>query len=479
MKLRQYQKETITQLRDAFRSNHKRVIMCLPTGAGKTVIFSDMVSRAAGKGTKCLVLTDRKELFKQTFGALNRAGELVQELSAGRRTPINPDYPVTLGMVETVKRRKLENFQPDLVICDEVHKGNFTKAIEKFPEAKVIGATATPVGKHLPKLFSEIIEPVTIDELIEMGYLCDYKAFQVQDDFSDLKSSRGEYTEASQYAHFDKRKLYGNVLEIWKEKAADLKTIVFCVNIEHTEKTAETFRDSGISTAAVTSNTPKDERKRILKDFSDGKIQVLNNCGILTTGYDEPSIECVVMNRKTKSLPLFLQCLGRGSRVYPGKNQFVCLDFGMNHDEHGMWNENRNWSLKEKKKRGGLKEAPVKTCPKCEAMLHASALECKYCGHKFPKSDETHEGVAVEVTPKVPSKLVGRRISDLSIDELIELQRSKKYKASFVWRIMRWHGVDALQEYAEKVGYKSGWVRHHIKKANDPSQTKFNDYLLK
>jgi superfamily II DNA or RNA helicase len=235
----------------------------------------------------------------------------------------------------------------------------------------------------------------------------------------------------------------------------------------------EAFINAGISSEYITSKTPKLERERILKAFTDGAFMVLNNCGILTTGYDEPSIECVIMNRATKSLPLWLQCVGRGSRLYQNKNEFVLLDFGGNHTRLGMWNEPRTWSLKEKKKRKSNEVTPVKSCPKCDGIVFASARVCRYCGHQFPIDEkELAQGVMVEV---LPNHLKGRRISELDLYELIELQQTKKYKPSYIWRVIR--AKDLISEYAELMKYSKGWVwRQTEEQKNDNNN--FTDYKI-
>lgn len=468
--LRPYQTESVRLLSSGFLK-HKRQVLALPTGAGKTVVFSEIVKRAAEKGTKTIVLTDRTELFKQTIKSLSRIGIAVEEIAPNKKN-IYLDAVIYVGMVETLKRRKelLENLNPSLIICDEAHKGNFTFILDAFKNSYVIGATATPVGKHFHKYYSNIIQNIDVPELVEKGFLCECKPYQMQDDFSDLQTKAGEFTSDSLDMHFNKPQLYNGVVENWQKFANNKKTICFNVSIKHTEAMNKAFLDAGISSEYVTSNTPKEERERILNAFTNGAFKVLNNCGILTTGYDEPSIECVIMNRATKSLPLWLQCVGRGSRLYPNKNEFILLDFGGNHTRLGMWNEPRKWSLAEKKKRDSNEVTPMKSCPNCEAMVFASARECRYCGFKFPMdAQELKDGVMVKV---VPLHLKGKRISDLSLFELIELQQSKKYKASYIWRVVR--AREQIDEYAELMGYSSGWV-YRQKKENS---TNFTDYKI-
>ncbi len=215
------------------------------------------------------------------------------------------------------------------------------------------------------------------------------------------------------------------------------------------------------------------ERERILADFRDGIFPVLNNCGILTTGYDEPSIDAIIMNRATMSLPLWLQCQGRGSRPFPNKLNFTVIDFGGNHDRHGLWNEQREWSLKPPRKKGPAKAAPVKRCPACQAMLPASVMVCEYCDYEFPPaaSSELAEGVAVlKIAP------VGqRRISTLSLEELAVLQKKKVIKHTLIWRIVRSKGATAIEQYAKIMKYSYGWVGRMIDEIAD---SKFKDKLV-
>ncbi len=474
MELRDYQIEAIKQIQDSFKKN-KRTVLCLATGAGKTVIFSKMVYMAALNGTSTLVLTHRTELFEQTFKAIERHGINVQRIEAKTKA-LDSTAMVSVAMVETIERRLKKGFtiEPKLIIIDEAHFGNFTKLIEYFENSFVIGATATPVGKHFYKYYTKIVEPVLLSTLIERGYLCDYKGYQMQDDFSNVKKSKGEFDERDLFAHFDKPELYKGVVDKYIQHCNGKKTIVFNCNIEHSENTTKAFLDAGFESYSITSNTDPSERKRILKRFHDGEFLVLNNCGVLTTGYDEPTIEVVIVNRATLSLPLWLQMCGRGSRKSEGKEIFTVLDFGKNHDRHGMWSEDRMWDLKPPKEKG-LKSPPVKECPECGAMLPASARVCQFCGHEYFSEDtktELKDGVLVEF--KRPS-MEGKKLSQCSVAELIQLEILKLYGAKFIWRVIRSRGRSALEEYAMRKKYSKYWVDIQMKEFDD----NFTDYTVK
>jgi len=253
IKLRPYQTEAISQLRNGFAKN-KRQVLCLPTGSGKTIVFSEIVRMAAEKGTRCLILTDRIELFTQTFNSLKRADLNPQIIHAGNKN-ISELATVNVAMVETIDRRIKKGFklEPGLIIIDEAHKGNFNKIIDLFPGVKVIGCTATPLGKHFYKYYTDIVQNIEIPELIEQGYLCNYKAFQMVDDFSDLEEKRGEFTDQSLFTHFNKTSLYSGVVQEWKQRTPDSKTIVFNVNIKHAEQMTEEFRKNGIESHCISS----------------------------------------------------------------------------------------------------------------------------------------------------------------------------------------------------------------------------------
>jgi len=488
MKLRPYQQAALPLLRTSMKDN-KRTVYVLPTGGGKTVIFSELIRVAVEKNSRVLAITDRIELFKQTFDSIASAEIMMcPQVVHAKSKMFDKRAPCTVAMVETLARRiakgVLEGYNPDLIIIDECHKGNFTKIMDAFPETKVIGFTATPIGKHLYIYYTDLVHHIDIPELIELGFLLPCKAFQMQDDFDDVKITRGEFDEVQLFDHFNKSKLYSGVVEEYQKQCPGMKTLVFNVNIEHAHNMNDEFNKVGIRSEVITSKTKTSERERILKDFTAGKFMVLNNCSILTTGYDEPSIEVIIVNR------VWLQMNGRGSRPYENPvtgiklNNFVCLDFGMNHNRHGLWSEEREWVLEAPKKRKKKDVAPVKACPECDAMLPASARKCNFCGYIFPiKTDEERNGVLVEIKSGLPPGFAGRKVSELNEEELIKVQSVKKISSPLTWRIVRSKGEDSIVEYARLKGYKNGWVRRQLEQLEqetaDGGEVGFSDYELK
>lgn len=483
-----YQNTAIDALREGYR-NHQRQILCLPTGSGKTVVFSHICAAAIERGKRVLILSDRAEIFEQTIKTIIRShshGVSICKIDRKNKY-INKQSLLFIGMVESfykiINRFAKTNGSQidvngsqigindnagmigfDLIIVDEAHKGCYFKIFDYFTNTRVLGCTATPINTRLHKYYTNLLQPIDVPELIDSGFLTPCKAYQMVEDISDIKvKSNGEFDEQSHFKHFAKSKLYNGVIDKWLEKTPLQKTLVYCVNIKHAEETCAAFNERGISARCITSKTKEDERAHTLLDFTHDKFYVLVNCGCLTTGTDIPSATCIVINRAVSVLSLFIQIVGRGSRTFPGKSFFTCIDFGMNHERHGLWQQARQWTLSEPKKAKTPGVAPIKYCAQCDAIISAMARRCEYCDFIFPiEEKKLLNGQLVEVSAQVPGGLRDRAISDLTVNELIQLEKSKRYKTAYIWRIIRTRGEVALGEYAEIKGYKDGWIRSQL-----------------
>lgn len=460
-----YQQQAVSDLREAYRE-HLRILLVAPTGSGKTVVFSHIAAAAIERGKRVLILSDRTELFKQTIKAATRHNIPICKIDPDTRL-IHVDALLFIGMVETFKRRidKYAQIKFDLIILDEAHKSAFNKVMDAYPNTKTLGCTATPVGKTLHKYYSHMVQTVDIPDLIRDGFLSPCRLHVMEDDFSDLKTNKeGEYTEESQYSHFNKNKLYDGIIDAWLSKAKGKRTLVFNCNVAHAEKTTAAFNAAGIKSHCITSNTSDTEREWILSEHRRGAFHVLNNANIFIAGYDDPGLECIMMNRATAVINVWLQAAGRGSRILPGKPFFSLIDFGGNFERHGFWDEPRVWTLgPPKKRKKGLGAAPVKSCKACSAVLPAMARECPYCGFRYePTEKELAQGRLVEVTNKIREAIPGKYTSQLTIPELIELEKTKQLKATYVWRVLRSRGALAIGEYARIKGYMDQWIIRQI-----------------
>lgn len=462
MQLRTYQLHAVDQIRAAFKDT-KRVVLCLPTGAGKTVVFSEIVRRVLEKGNKVAIITHRRELLSQA-GKLNRCDILMVE---------------TLN--NQIKRGVVNLADYDLLVIDEAHIGNFSKILEGFG-GFVIGATATPVSKPpMAQRYGKLIDSVSISDLIEEGYLCTPKTYAMHPvDTSKLASRMGEFTAQSLNDAFNRPQVYDGVVHEFCRKWADKKAIVFCVNIEATKATWLQFMlKLGLERVyQVHSEQPTELRAKIMADFIASKSGILVNCGIATTGFDCPDIEVVVVNRATQSVALWLQMVGRGSRPSAGKSEFTILDFGENVHRLGFWQEPRDWSKAfEGVQKKGTGVAPVKDCPCCGAVLYASARFCDFCGEVFAtEAKPVSEGVLQEMAY---NKLNGRYLYDIAKTpaDLWELKSRKGYKQAFIERVLYFANYNELKRFWRGKGYTEGYTNRRMREFAEGQPVK--NYLVK
>jgi len=349
IKLRTYQNELIQNVRNEFVKGFKRVVMQAPTGSGKTVMFSYVVKESSQRRKRSLILTNRVELLEQAGGTFDKIGIQYENITASTRSVSNS--LVNVAMIETIKRRCASrlDFQMflktvDLLIIDEVHIAAFDPIFAFLkPECFVIGVTATPIRqgkKQLCDNFESLVIGPSISSLIADNFLSAPKYFGVSVDLSKVKMKAGEFDERDQEKVFSETKVFEGLKENLELHAKGLKTMIFCPSVASSQKVA---RD--LNCLHVDGGMQPSERDRILTQFENTPGSIITNCAITTTGYDHPGIECIVLYRATTSLPLYLQMIGRGSRVTDTKRNFTILDFGMNVQRHGYWHIERNPTL--------------------------------------------------------------------------------------------------------------------------------------
>lgn len=381
----------INKLASKFSMGIHKLIFQLATGGGKTVTFAGLIHRYLSKQQKrVLILVHREELLQQAYKTLYHWYEIAAApVTAG--TTYLPNVLVYVAMVETAYNRLKKNpsyfGEIGLVIVDECHIGNFKKLYEHFHSSLIIGFTATPISSSkkdpLKNHFQDIVCGVDIPELIASGSLVQNKTYHLRNvNRKELKIKNGEFDEVEMGRMFSGTKFVQNVIAAYKQHALGKKTIVFNCNIEHSKKVNDVFLAFGFPSRHLDGESDPRYRKQTLLWFKNTPGAILNNVGILTAGFDEPSVECVAVNRSTMSIPLWLQMTGRGSRPWPGKDYFLILDFGSNAIVHGDWCEKRDWQdaffNPDKPKEGGT--APVKECVGCGVMMHAGRKVCLHCG---------------------------------------------------------------------------------------------------
>jgi superfamily II DNA or RNA helicase len=485
MKLRDYQEQLIRDVKKKFAKGKKRVVMQAPTGSGKTVTFVELAKRTLEKNPESAVLifTNRLELQQQAKNTLEKANIPVYTIEAGKKNVTELMPGATVAMVETFNRRKINIDKLKLTIIDECHIGNFRKITEKLQDHYIIGATATPLSasKDLPlKLqYNDIVCSINIPELIEQGYLANPEYFHlVPKKIGKLKEERGEFTDESQQEVFEDVELFSDLMREFS-KFSTKKTIIFCNNISTTKLVYEQFKANNYKVDYVVSGGEND-RKEVFDKFRNNEIQILVNCGIATTGYDEPSIECVILYRATKSFPLYLQMVGRGSRVTDKKKDFIILDFGQNVKRHGYWDNPVNWeSVFNNPPKKGEAVAPVKECSSCGALLRINEMICPICGEdqeKEAKEKKYLEAQLEKIQRAKKEALNGKRPSQMTVDELIMVQEIKGHKSGWVARVLRSRedSIYYLKEYQRKKKFKPKWANF-----NQFGPTEFKDNPIK
>jgi superfamily II DNA or RNA helicase len=455
IQLRPYQQKTIQSLRNSMKKGNKRLILCLPTGGGKTVVFSYMISRALEKGNKCLILTHRTELLTQAGGTLSNFG-LTPEIVNPKNKKLDLNKSLYVAMTKTVLSRIdtlkdwLKTF--DFIIIDESHLQDFNNLFEFLPDCFVIGATATPERKGnqlaLNSFYQDLINEVSISDLVNDGFLAQPRSFGVQIDLKGIKTKAGDFDNNQVGEMFDKMQLYEGVSANLKRYAKNKKTIVFSSNIKSSLTLVNNLNRNGLNAKHIDA-TSKD-REQLIKWFKNTPDAILSNVGILTAGFDEPTIECVVLYRATKSLPLFLQMVGRGSRVTGNKKEFIILDFGNNIQRHGFWEDLREWSLEKKAKKEGL--APVKNC-KCDAIIHASLMVCPYCGYEFPKKIIDPQMVILEEIKKKDLNLYNHYLKFIKLEKKA---KEKGFKQG--WVVWQLKTIEELKAYQKFKNYHYLWL---------------------
>lgn len=326
----------------------------LPTGGGKTVIFSEIVRRyLENHDKKVLVLTHRIELCKQTSKMLDGFSVKNKIINSNiKELPDQNEYSCFVAMVETLKNRlndeKLQIDNIGLVIIDEAHYNSFRKLFSFFKNSFILGVTATPLSSNIKKPmyenYNELIVGDPISKLIANGYLAKANSYSYEVGLQSLKLGiNGDYTVKSSDELYSQIDMQGKLLNAYEEKSKGKKTLIFNNGIHTSLYVLDSFTEAGYNIRHLDNTTSAEERRDILRWFKETPDAILTSVGILTTGFDEPTVETIIINRATKSLTLYFQMIGRGSRLLPNKKEFTIIDLGNNIARFGLWDAPVNW----------------------------------------------------------------------------------------------------------------------------------------
>lgn len=385
--VRPYQDGAIERVRGAIRQGKRRIMLTLPTGAGKTLTAAWVIAAALAKGKRSLFVAHRLELIDQTVSTFARLGVLSVGVIRAADKRADLEQPIQVASIQTLARRVQQPF--DLVVIDEAHRSvasTYTKHLfDRHPQAVFIGLSATPCradGRPLGSHFEELVVGARYSQLIAEGHLVAPRVYStpVLPDMTTVRTTAGDFNQADLEEAVNRGALIGDLVTQWSKHPRQ-RTVVFAVSVAHSLEIVRTFRAAGVRAEHLDGKTPEDERRAILQRLASYETELVSNVGVLCEGWDMPSCKTLILARPTKSLGLFMQMAGRTLRPWEGVDSLI-LDHGGNVDRHGLPHEDRDWSLSTRqKKRSG---APaVKACPACFAFVAASVRTCPHCSHVF------------------------------------------------------------------------------------------------
>ena len=434
--LRSHQITALQMLRQSL-AKEKRLVIQMPTGAGKTLIAAKIIEGAISKGNRVIFTVPAIPLIDQTVRAFEAEGIHPRTDTLAK---------VQVASVQTLRRCEI----PDaaLVIVDECHirAEVIEKLMDERPDVFFIGLSATPWARGMGFRWNGLLIPVTIGELIVQGFLSRFSAYAPDlPDLSGVKISKGDYAESGLEAVMGDAKLMGSVVTTWLQRGQNRPTLCFAVNRAHAAQLAAQFESHGIATAYVDSYTDRVEREVINQRFKAGEIKIICSVRTMTTGVDLP-VSCIIDAAPTKSVMLHVQKIGRGLRVNPGTEDCIILDHAGNSLRLGLVTDIRHASLDssnpgEKPQRKAGAERLPRPCIKCETLHTGKA--CPSCGHerRAVANVDSVDGDLVEITPKKAAATTAEKQRFWSMALHLDRQRSKGgklakalYKARFnVW----------------------------------------------
>ena len=444
MQLRPHQTAALDMLKLSLGKGHKRPMVQAPTGFGKTVLAGAIVKGALAKGNRIIFCVPAISLINQTVQSFHREGIHDIGVIQADHEMTNPAMPVQVASIQTLHRRNIP--MADVVVIDEAHRWFkfYERWFELWNAVPFIGLSATPWTKGLGKHYDDLIIAATTQELIDQGYLSDFRVYAPSHpDLSGVKTRAGDYVEEQLAEVMNENTLVADAVSIWRQKAENRPTLCFCVDRAHAKHMQERFKAAGVPAGYIDAYTEMPERDEIAKKFHAGEIKVVCNVGCLTTGVDW-DVRCIVLCRPTKSEILFTQIIGRGLRTAEGKDDCLILDHSDTHLRLGFVTDIHHEELDKGQERKNAKAEPKerlpKECPSCSFLKPAKVHECPACGFKPEKTSAIEAGEG----------------------ELAELKRKNKTNREMTpEQKKKFYGE--LKGYAISKGFKIGWAAHAYK----------------
>ena len=462
MKLYPDQEKGKQLLIDSIRAGYQRIAFAAPCAYGKTVLMSNLTEGAEAKGKRVWIVVDSTELVEQTRATLLQYG-IDSGVIQGVHEDTDYSKLVQVATAQTLNNRwnRFENnphWLPHLVLADEIHiqykshdtliehlrKREAVDGIKRY----MIGFSATPVTKGLGKRFETLVVGSTVRQLLDEGRLSPVKGYacHTPDMKGVKKKTNGDYSDSDSEKKMNTKKLRGDIVGNWERLAKGRKTIVFCVNVKHSLDVKDTFQSYGYKAEQIDGRTYKPERKQIIDDFRDGKIDILVSVGTIVKGFDVTDVGCIIDAQPTRSLSRHIQKLGRGMRINDKYEDCLILDHAGNLLRNGFPEdfEPDELDIGEKGKSKDVKsdkEPLPKPCPACGAVKPAGQHKCYLCGFEPEKQAgvEYEQGALIEIKKK------------LSPAQKRNKEHSNERKQAF---------YSSLLKYCHDKGRSHGWAAH-------------------
>jgi len=451
--LRPHQVKAEINVRNSFMKGNKRVQFMAATGWGKSVFAAHLIKKALKKGKRVCFVVDRITLIEQMAKDLDEWGfdfGIIQ--SKNERWDMGK--PFQLASVQTWVRLR-EKPTIDFFIQDESHSlyKKFTEYMtQTINNVPLLSISATPWTPGMLEIYDDLVLSETTQELIDMGFLCDYVVYGTDDiDLSNVKITRGDYDEKEILKKVNTGKVIGNVIETWLRRGENRRTVAFVHNIAHGVAVRDEFISNGVTAECVTAYTDPEDRKAIFDRHDSSETKILINCTLLSKGWNSVSTTCMILCRSTKSETLFTQCVGRVLRVSPCGKDAIILDHSQTFATLGfptdiiktelVSGEKKDKSAQKKEELEREEKAP-KPCPNC-GFMH-NVFRCEKCGHE-PKLNPRVQMIKAELKKlerkaKTPAEQRNKDWSNenkqLFFGSLLQHAHFKKYKKG--WAAMNY-----------------------------------------
>lgn len=476
-RLYDFQSDLCRRIIGEWRAGRRSVCAVLPTGGGKTVCAGALMERLIPKGRRILILVHRRELIRQFLETLSEMGFLVDVGVIASGHPSRPWAQIQLASVQALNMRKHLDLAPDYIVIDEAHHARaktWTQILERWPNARRLGMTATPRrmdGKGLGEHFDALVVGPDTQDLIERGYLAPFRMIAPPVETLNTRGIRilaGDYSKKDMDEKFTDDTI-ADCTSAYMEHVKGRRAIIFCWSVHRSEELAGKLKNLGVRCEHIDGNTDVVRRDNVLASFARGEVEAITNVDIISEGFDCPGADAIVMMRPTQSLTIYLQQIGRGLRYQPGKTALL-VDLARNVYAHGFPTQRRVWGLHDAGARRGSRADraakrgyQIRTCAdrNCLTLIPTDTDICPACGRKW-----------------VPSAAFRYKEEKMKLEEINKQQaaegrdvvrKGKRHKQALrrILGLIQTHGdyrelEEAAVNVAKEYGYKRGWAIHAI-----------------